>query len=327
MRINPSRVDRVFVIGLSCLGDMLLASAALWNLRLFLPKAKFMVMVGPRALGAVKDDPMWDHVVVYDRSGDYAGLRGRVRLICQMRSFEPDLVIDLRSGITPLFSGAIYAPLWGIREITLSRRINEAERALRCMASIGVPIVTRMMRFYVSREAMSWADDFLSCRVPLAVLNPGAADRFNRWPADRFLQVGQWLIRSGFFVGVIGKNPDEIPMGDLILSHLGERGVDMRSLPSLQALGAILSRARLFVSNDTGPLHLASAVGTPTVGIYASPYLADRYGPWQNRHFCVLPKLPVEDEPTGQHRMDMLCSIGVGEVMDACSHVLGDRGI
>ncbi|EHM09306.1 ADP-heptose:LPS heptosyltransferase [Thermanaerovibrio velox DSM 12556] len=289
MRIDPSKVNRVLVIGLSCLGDMLLASAALWNLRLFLPGRDFRILVGPRALEAVKEDPMWDQVVVYDRPKDFPGLRGRIKFISHMRSFSPDLVVDLRSGLNPLFSGAKYAPLWGLRELLLHRDLHEAERNLWCMSTLGVPLVTRGMRFHVTPDAQGKAEEVLAGRLPLAVINPGASSKFNRWPGERFLEVAKWLAREGYFVGVIGKAPDERPIGEGILSILGDRGIDMRSLPSLGVLGAMLKRASIFISNDTGPLHLASAVGTPTVGIYAGRSLARRYGPWCNRHVCVLP--------------------------------------
>ncbi|MCX7828540.1 MAG: glycosyltransferase family 9 protein [Thermanaerothrix sp.] len=324
MRIDPSRVQRVLVIGLSCLGDMLLASAALWNLRLFLPKSDFTILVGPRALEAVKEDPMWNRVVVYDRQRDFPGIVGRWRFISYMRSFSPDLVVDLRSGLNPLFSGARYAPLWGIRELMLPKGLHEAERNLWCMSTLGVPLVTRGMRFYITPKAHREAEAVLGGRSPVVVLNPGANSRFNRWPVDGFLSVARWLAGRGLYVGVIGKSQDEMVLGETILSGVGDRGVDLRSLPSLGVLGAVISRASLFVSNDTGPLHLASAVGTPTVGIYARRDLALRYGPWGNRHVCVLPTEDPADEADGS-RLEALKSIGVDSVLEACSRVLEGR--
>jgi ADP-heptose:LPS heptosyltransferase len=324
LRIDPSRVQRVLVIGLSCLGDMLLASAALWNLRLFLPKSHFTILVGPRALEAVKEDPMWDRVVVYHRQRDFPGIRGRLRFISYMRSFSPDLLLDLRSGLNPLFSGARYAPLWGIRELLLPKGLHEAERNLWCLSTLGVPLVTRGMRFYVSPKAQGEGEAILGDRGPLAVLNPGASCRFNRWPVEGFLSVARWLAGRGLYVGVIGKSQDEMALGETILSGLGDRGVDLRSLPSLGVLGAVISRASLFVSNDTGPLHLASAMGTPTVGIYARRDLALRYGPWCNRHACVLPERDAADEGD-RSRLEALKSIGVDSVLDACSRLLEGR--
>ena len=124
MRVDPEKVDRALVIGLSCLGDMLLASGALWNLRLFLPGAHFKIMVGPRAVEAVRHDPMWQEVEVYHRQRDYPGPWGRLKVISRIRAFRPDLIVDLRSGLNPLFSGARYAPLWGLKELSFPRRFT-----------------------------------------------------------------------------------------------------------------------------------------------------------------------------------------------------------
>ncbi|HWH15613.1 MAG TPA: glycosyltransferase family 9 protein, partial [Miltoncostaeaceae bacterium] len=102
---------------------------------------------------------------------------------------------------------------------------------------------------------------------PRVVLHPGATDPRRRWPADRFGALAQALTREGAEVVVTGV-PAESPVLEAVRRSAG---VPVRMLVgevSIGGLAAVLEEAALVVSNDTGPLHLGRAVGTPTVGLY-----------------------------------------------------------
>lgn len=103
--------------------------------------------------------------------------------------------------------------------------------------------------------------------APLAVLNPGATDPRRRWPGERFAAVGDALAAAGAAVVVQG-GPDERALTAQVVAAMRHPAADLGGRLSLSALAALLARARLVVSNDTGPLHLAQAVGAATVGIY-----------------------------------------------------------
>ena len=329
MRLDPRKIDKVFVIGLSCLGDMLLSTAALWNLRLFLPHARFCLWVGPRALAAVENDPLWDEIQTFDRNRDFPGLTGRLKFFGEIRKYSPDLVVDLRSGLAPLFSGARYAPLWGLREFMLSDDMHEAERNLVAMASLGVPIRLRRLRFFVSEAERSAAGEktsFIGEGRPLMVVNPGGGSEGKRWGVDRFRELALYLHdRYGATVGVIGHRQDEKEMAGKVLEALGQKGLDLTDCGSLEGLAAILERASLFVTNDTGPLHLASALGVPTVGIFKKHNL-NRFGPWGNPHRTVYPgsAYPPGVAPASNEKdAEGIGSISVDEVIEACDELLG----
>lgn len=293
MKIDPNRVEKVLVIGLSCMGDMFLASSALWNLREFLPRARFTLWVGPRALSAVEGDPFWDEIEPYDRSGEFAGFAGRIRAIRKMRKVGYDLIIDLRSSLLPLVSGCRYAPLWGWHELWLSKNLHEAERNLLIVSSLGVPLKTRCLRYHIPEEEAGFFQRTVAERLEekrLVIFNPGGATPTKSWPVDSFSELGRRLLASGAFkVGVLGYSPREADIARAILSDLKEGGLDLSGPLRLGKVASCLKQADLMVSNDSGLLHLASAVGTPTVGIFP-PGNVNRYGPWQTRHRIVAPK-------------------------------------
>lgn len=325
MKLEPEKIQRVFVIGLSCLGDMLLASAALWNLRLFLPKARFSLWVGPRAVAAVENDPLWDEVRTYDRNRDYPGVAGRLKFIREIREYRPDLIVDLRSGLNPIFSRAKYAPLWGWREFKLPRDMHEAERNLVAMASLGVPIRVRHLRFHIlqaEREAAGNRIRSLGHRKLMAI-NPGGNAKENRWSEDRYKELAHYLnSKYGAVIGVIGHREDERRIALEILQELGSEGLDLTTCRSLGEMAAVLEKADLFVTNDTGPMHLASALSIPTVGIFRKINL-NRFGPWGNPHRTVFPQPRCEAYPSGDSR-DSMDSLTIEEVRFACDELLSE---
>jgi ADP-heptose:LPS heptosyltransferase len=103
--------------------------------------------------------------------------------------------------------------------------------------------------------------------APLAVLNAGATDRRRRWPVARFAVVGRALRTRGLEVVVSGDAGDA-ELATAVVAGVGPGARSIAGSVTLGGLLGVLERAAVVVSNDTGPLHLARAVGTPTVGIY-----------------------------------------------------------
>ncbi|CAL94337.1 glycosyltransferase family 9 protein [Azoarcus olearius] len=102
---------------------------------------------------------------------------------------------------------------------------------------------------------------------PLAVLSPGATDPRRRWSVARFAAVGDALVEAGAAVAVQGDD-SERGLTAAVVAAMRSPALDLGGRLSLDGLAALLARARLLVANDSGPLHLAQAVGTATVGIY-----------------------------------------------------------
>jgi ADP-heptose:LPS heptosyltransferase len=100
-----------------------------------------------------------------------------------------------------------------------------------------------------------------------AVLHPGATDARRRWPAERFAAVGDRLAECGARIVVTGTSAERDVVED-VLAQMRHEAVEACDRVSLSGLVGLLSRASLLVSNDTGPLHLAVAVGARTVGIF-----------------------------------------------------------
>lgn len=102
---------------------------------------------------------------------------------------------------------------------------------------------------------------------PVVVLHPGASDSRRRWAAEKFARVGDALAREGIHVVLTGTESEK-QLVRVVISMMEYEAQDVSGCLSLNGLTGLLSRCACVVSNDTGPLHLAGAVGTATVGIY-----------------------------------------------------------
>jgi ADP-heptose:LPS heptosyltransferase len=101
----------------------------------------------------------------------------------------------------------------------------------------------------------------------LVVLQPGATDPRRRWPARAFAALGDRLARTGFRVAINGA-PDEAALVHEVATRMRAPAIDLAGRLSLGGLCGLLERTAVLVSNDTGPLHLALALGVPSVGIF-----------------------------------------------------------
>jgi heptosyltransferase I len=137
----------------------------------------------------------------------------------------------------------------------------------------------------VEPAAEAWCDNLLAASGsrPLALINPGAGWGAKRWPVERYATVAQGLIARGFRV-LVNAGPGEEPMADVIVKEVSSAAIPLAA--SLDQLIALTRRVALCVAGDTGPLHLACALGRPVVGIYG-PTDPSRNGPYGTR-FRVL---------------------------------------
>lgn len=103
--------------------------------------------------------------------------------------------------------------------------------------------------------------------APLVVLHPGATSPRRRWPVEHFAAAGDALVAQGAHVVVTGSQ-DETQLTAAVVQAMQKPGQNLGGKLSLNAMLALLSRSRVVITNDSGPLHLAAAVGTSTVGIY-----------------------------------------------------------
>lgn len=287
-------VRRIAVLRANGLGDFVVAVPALEALRAAYPAAGITLIGRPWHVELLAGRPgPWDEVVAAppypvmtappDAPVDSPAAR---RFFTWARGRRFDLAVQLHGGggqSNPFVAGLGARLTVGARDTgapTLDRWLrytlyqHEVLRWLEVVGLVGARAVTVQPALAVTASDRSAAAPHLTAvppGAPLVAVHPGASDPRRRWPPERFATVVGALARSGACVALVGDG-DDVALCARILERCGpgiaERVVDLSGRLSLPALVGVLAAARLVIANDSGPRHLAEAVGTPTVGVY-----------------------------------------------------------
>ena len=298
-RPPPADGERVLLVRLSAIGDVLQCLHGLAALRAARPGARIHWLVEDRCASILEGHPHLDSVVVFGRSALRRELRrpwlwpaavARLwRLRRDLRALRPTVSVDLQGNL----KGALLARLAGApRRIGLGpgqggkdgchRFANEhvtlppapvhrADRARALLAPLGIAANAAAAVAGVA-AAGPWADEALrplgSARF--AVLHPGVSGfgDFKRWPPERYADLARRLKEAHGLPVLLTAGPGEEALADGVAA--ASNGAARRAPPtrSLAELGALLSRASVVVGADTGPVHLAAVLGVPTVALF-----------------------------------------------------------
>jgi len=301
---------RICIIKPSSLGDVIHAFPVLHALRTRWPKARISWVINRSLRGLVEGHPEIDDLIVYDRARANASLGGAqtiLGLFDRLRRGRFDLTIDLqgllRSG---LMTAATMAPvrvgLRGSREGAfwfythqLAGPIgscHEVDRLLQLAEAFGANIAHPRFVLAISEQDREWARRILEpIPKPRIILNPGARWMTKRWPPAQFAEVGRRAVAE-FGAGLIAVGGGEDrPLVDSLQERIRPiRILDLCGKTNLPQLAALASEADLFVSNDTGPLHLAAAADARVIGIYTCTD-PGRTGPYGDQARVVTSKI------------------------------------
>ncbi|MGQ9517416.1 MAG: lipopolysaccharide heptosyltransferase II [Anaerolineae bacterium] len=295
-----SDAPHILVLKPCCLGDVLMATAVLEALRRQWPGAEIDFAVGKWSRPAVEHHPHIRRLIDCGRVGEGAYTwRDWLALARRIRAGRYDLCLVLdRSPLMALLPAAAGVP-WRVgldsahRGIGLTRRVpaegitHEVELYLACARALGISTEGVRPSFYPTPAARERIRALIPSERPLAVLhpaggqNPGMVLSAKRWPAERFAEIVRRLVRERSAAVMIVGGPGDRESAEKVQSLAGEPAHvhNLAGKLSFDELGALLERSAVFVGNDTGAMHLATAVGTPTVAIFG-PSDPRRYGPY-----------------------------------------------
>ncbi len=300
-------VARIAVLRANLLGDLVLALPALAALRAAYPDAEITVLGTPWHADLLVGRPgPWDRVAVVppwpgvrDAPGAARDSPEVRRFLLAQRAEGYDLALQLHGGggnSNPLVSALGARVTAGARDVgapPLGRWLpypydqHEVVRCLELVGLVGAAPVTLEPRLALVPADAAAADDVLPPGPgPLVGLHPGARDPRRRWPAACFAALAGDLAAAGARVVVVGSGDDDRRAADAIRAATPVPPLDLVGRLSLGALAGVLARCRVVVANDSGPRHLAEAVGTATVGVFLEHNLLNA-GPLTRRRHRV----------------------------------------
>jgi heptosyltransferase-1 len=281
----PARPRRIVLIKPSALGDVVNALPVLTGIRRLFPGAHVAWLVHSAYADLLEGHPHLDQVIRFDRGSAQRGLRAGWQALRTLHRAllvqRFDLAIDLqglfRSGLMTWWTGAnVRIGLGEAREgsaffytHTLKRLkgIHHAvDRYWRVVTTLGGAGLTK--EFIVPRrvEAEHWADaQLIRWPRPWIVINLGTRWETKRWPVPHFFALSQSLRQRHGGSRILVGGPGEEHLGAEFAKLDSSAVVDLTGRTTLPQLASVLARADLVLTNDSGPMHLAAALGRPVV--------------------------------------------------------------
>jgi ADP-heptose:LPS heptosyltransferase len=345
--IDPAQLRSVVVVRPDELGDLVMTSPFLRELRRALPEARITLVVKPELAELVAACPYVDAILTYPVSAPkwqrpfVLPLRAMRMARRLLRPLEPDLVVLPRwdgdqcyATFLAYWSGARWVVGHSEGVTDYKRTINrgfdrllthpigdrtvrhEVERSLEPLAVLGrTPVEDRLELWTVPSDRV-FADRLLADAGVqpddrLVALSPGAGHSvLKQWPLEHFVELATRLAEAPDTRLVLVGAGADVPLTRQIAAAVGDRAIDTAGRTTIGQAAALLERSALCISNDTGPMHVAAAAGVPVVALFgASNYR--RFGPWKGHRVLTL---------------DLPCSPAMGVAsIDRCRSCLFDR--
>lgn len=278
---------RILVIRLSSLGDIILTTPVLDALKENYGNSEISFLTKQKYQGLFESDPRVHSVIYFEPEGKDKGFSGLLRLIRGLNQKKFDLIIDLHSNLRSLLirllvrAGKkvnynkkiiprllmVHLKRWKVKSI------STIDNYLKSLGEIGIRAWSRIPRLYSKKENEIWAENFftengLAKDEILVGIAPGAKWETKRWDLDKFSSVAKSLSQDLPAKILLVGDKDDLKPIEGIENYVGkERTIQAVDLP-LDRLIALVERCDLFISNDSGPLHLASSLSVPTIGIF-----------------------------------------------------------
>ena len=303
----------ILLIRLSSLGDVVLTSPAIRAVRQHFPQARIAMLVAKQFVDLLTENPHLDEVIAFDRKSrhkDTVEMWRVVRLLCE-RNF--DLAIDFqrkfRTSLLAYLGGAkcrvgYHQPNGLLCTVRVPDSVNKhaIDRYFDLLHAVSIPATDRTLELFLMGAEHNYAHEVFVARGVksdgLKVgLFPGAGWKLREWMPDRFAAIGDRVSRHFGAQVLIFGGPDEHELVNQVSSLMTTEPVSFAGDLRTRQLAAFIACCDLFITNDTGPMHIAAAMRTPTVALFG-PGNHIRFQPVDSIHTTI--RHPVPCNPCKQ---------------------------
>ena len=290
-KLPDGGIDRLLIRGTNWIGDVVMTLPALAAIRARWPYARISVLAKPWVAEVYRLSKQIDEVIVFEEPGRHAGVSGKLRLTKELRRKDFDCAILLQNAI----EAALIAKLAGIplragynsdgrgmllthsvRRTEAIRRVPQSGYYLAMVQALGCPPVAEEPKLHPGKDYAALAESLFS-RFGIAEkgirigISPGAAyGPAKRWFADRFAAVADLLGDEFQAQAIVFGSEADRPCAAEVQKHARHKLIDVAGKTNLQEAIALIARCDIFISNDSGLMHVAGALGVPTVALFGS---------------------------------------------------------
>ena len=303
------KAKRILIFNVNWLGDVLFSTATIRNIRRNFPDSFIVCIIPSRCYPILKDNPHLDEVIIFDEKDRHRSFLAKLSFTQFLKRRRFDLVFLLHRS----FTRALICRLAGISQIIgyhtkkrsflLTKNIialpkdtvHRIDYYLNIIEKAGLKVEDRYLELFITEEDLKFADDFLSKKSIdkddyLVGINPGGNWHLKRWPKEYWAVLSDRLIKEFCAKIIVTGSPQDITLTKDIQDLMSERPIIACDVLNLKQFGALCKRLDLFITADTGPLHIANAVNTKKIiALFGptSPYIT---GPYPTRNIIILAK-------------------------------------
>ncbi|MBW1741073.1 MAG: lipopolysaccharide heptosyltransferase II [Deltaproteobacteria bacterium] len=290
-RFDSEKVKHILIRSTNWVGDAVLTTPAIRAVRKNFPEAEISILAKPWVIPIFYNNPHVDHIIHYDSAGRHAGWLGKGRLIQELRKGRYDLAILFQNA----FEAAFMACLAGIpnrlgfdtdgRRFFLTHRIkvepklkqvHQIDYYLGILKGAGLSLDGRDLTLAVAEQERRRADEILrghhiTRQDRLVGVSPGATyGSAKRWSPGRYAALCDKIHEFHGARIIIFGGPGEKAIGDQVSESMKHPCVNLCGKTTLREAIALIEKCKLFVTNDSGLMHVAAALDIPLVAIFGS---------------------------------------------------------
>jgi len=345
-------VKKILLIRFWGLGTTILATPFIRAVSAQFPKAKITFLTMDKNKGLYDESSLFYKILYYSMDSIPKTIFGTLPLLNRIRKQNFDIVIDMEffsrySALIAFFSGA--RRTFGFSSRNQGRKnlfdstVPLYENENRCLSfnRLGAPLKFEVQD--LSLEPLSFTEkdrtkvDSLLSRLKIdmgmiAVFNPNAGNfaKERMWPAQRFAELADRLTTEFGMQVLFSGAPFDQPRVRTILRHMKTKGISLAGKINLTQLAYTLTRAKIFITNDSGPMHIGFAMRTPTVALFG-PESPVKYGPLNNSRNRIVykktscsPCIRIENQNLTKCRFQQRCmrKIDVDDVYDSAKELI-----
>jgi lipopolysaccharide heptosyltransferase II len=312
-KYDPQKVKKILIFRLDGLGDVVLSSAALREIRQGFPQAEITLVVGPWAKDIARNLPFYNHLIVHRcfffsffRGDKKIRLREELKFLKKIRQTKYDLGIDLRGdllSIIPLFLSKTkfrfaragrgggflltHSVKWDRTKIK-----HEKNKALKLVEALGIPIKNRDLELDIQQEDIRYVKRYLSEKGIsqsdfIVSIAPCSLFYWKSWRPERFAKTASMIDKNYNAKVILIGSREEKDVLDKVQRMADCRVINTAGQLSLSQVAALINLSAVFIGNDSGLIHIAAAVKTPMIQLFG-PGQPEVFGYRDNRSIILM---------------------------------------
>lgn len=296
--VNPPK--KICILRLSAIGDVTHTIAVVRAIQQQLPKAKITWICGKFEYKLLK---IIENVrfIIFDKSQGY---KAYINLWKELKGERFDVLLQMqvaaRANIASIGVKANVKIGWDKErsrdwhQLFINKRIkaeseqHQVQGFLSFARAIGVPANEPVWNIPVSENALKFSDKYIDKEKRVLVISACSSHKLRNWMASRYAKLADYAIDQYDMQVILSGGPAELEknMAEEIIAGMRNQPLNLVGKDTLEQLVGLLSKATVVVSPDSGPAHIADAMGVPVIGLYACTW-SKRSGPYNSLAYCV----------------------------------------